>query len=414
MGKTVIANDLLTCSYLNAVAFVENPGIKISDEEKHFLLHHENPNKGTFVEDNYLGTQFCPPGHSTRFNKFTLKECRHLDNFRANIDELCGIHKQGLGLAANAAVVMRLPFGNVDQSTDILKHRIKQQKEHGDKSDKETYDRRIGIYYDDDYNLKFDKWFRKYVDDFAKGADIYQEKSYSNKIKRASFLSNLQQHVLRDCMVQGRMHNGQSLAELDVRLSHPKNQLKGHWSNLGATEMDFFTQAGPSWQDGKPGQGFKWWTYADMDAPGKCLATNMDAVNLLKSGICDGIECCYFDPPYGGQSSDYSVIYRFLEEYIYSQPLENLPHIQSSAKRFVGKKNYEEHFVEMLEAAQNINLWIFSYNDDSWKDIDYISGVIRQFKQSVIVETLTSDYRYLYRKKQGRTNKSSEYLIIAQ
>ena len=83
MGKTVIANDLLTSSYVNAVAFVENPGIRLTDEEQDFVLYHDNPHKSTFVEDNYLGVQFRDPSQECRFNKFTLKECKQLDNFNA-------------------------------------------------------------------------------------------------------------------------------------------------------------------------------------------------------------------------------------------------------------------------------------------------------------------------------------------
>lgn len=406
MGKRVIANDLLTSSYLNAVAFVENPGVKLSESEKEFLLNNQNSKKNTFVEDNYLGSDFRPPGKTCRFNKFTLKECHYLDNFRANIDELCGIHPQSLGLAANAAVVLRLPFGNVDQSTNIMKHRLKQQQEHG------KNDRRIGIYYDDEYNLKFDKWFRKYVNDFTQSKTPPPEGT-EQKIKRANFLVNLQQHVLRDCMVQGRLHRGQSLAEVDVRLKHQKNQLKAHYSNKGSTGMDFYTQAGAYWWDGKPGQGMKWWTFADMDLPGDCLATNMDVVELLKESYCQ-VDCVYFDPPYGGQSSDYATMYRFLEEYIYSQPLEELPHIQAHAQKFVKKRGYREHFCGMLDAAQHIPIWLFSYNDNSWKDINYICGVIKEYRSDVKSVVLDDKYRYLYRKQQGRTNKSCEYLIIAR
>ncbi len=408
MGKRVLSNDLLTSSYMNAVAFVENPGIVLAEDEKEFLLKNNNPDKGSFVEENYLGREYRKPGKECRFNKFTLKECQHLDNFRANIDELCGIHSQSLGLAANAAVVLRLPFGNVDQSNDILKHRKKQEKNYGKNSVKP--DRRIGIYYDNEYNLKFNKWFTKYVNDFNHG--VKGEVSHE-KIKRASFLVNLQQHVLRDCMVQGRFHHGQSLAEIDVRLKHQKNQLKGDWSHGGSTEMDFFTRAGTGSIDGKPGQGFKWWTFAGMQGKGSCLALNMDTVDLLKSGFCD-VDAVYFDPPYGGQSSDYATIYRFLEEYIYGAPLSELPHLQLNAQKFVKKRSYEEHFLEMLDAAKHIPTWMFSYNDNSWKDIDYISALIKKFKGDVEVIELTNKYRYLYRKKQGRTDKSSEYLIVAR
>lgn len=413
MGKRVLANDLLTSSYLNAVAFVENPGIQLSDEDKHFLLHNQNDSKGTFVEDNYLGTQFRDPDKEYRFNKFTLKECRHLDNFRANIDQLAGIYQQSLGLAANTAIILRLPFGNVDQSKDIMTHRNRQKNEYGKDSGK--HDRRIGIYYDEDMNLNFNKWFNKYVNDFINGMQPgrIDEQEYCSKIKRASFLVNLQQHVLRDCMVQGRFHRGQALAEMEVRLAHQKNQLKKHWSNDFSTEMDFFTRAGTGPTDGRPGQGVKWWSFADIRMPGNCLAVNMDVTELLASDFCE-VDCVYFDPPYGGSSSDYGQIYRFLEEYIYSAPLEDLPHIQAHAKKFVGRKTYEDHFRDMLTAASRIPIWLFSYNDNSWKDIDYITAIIKEFRKDTKVVVLTDEYRYLYRSKQGRTNKSSEYLIIAR
>jgi adenine-specific DNA methylase len=402
MGKRVISNDILTSSYLNSVAFVENPGIKLSDDEKSFLLNNNNPNKSTFVEDNYLG------GSSTsRFSKFTLKECRHLDNFRANIDELCGLYRQSIGMSANAAVIMRLPFGNVDASVDVLKHRVKQEEHYGKLS--KNHDRRIGIYYDDKLNLLFSKWFVKYLDDFTSGIN---SECAPEKIKRASFLVNLQQHILRDCMVQGRLNNGQSLAELDVRLSHPKNQSKNNWDRK-STEMDFHTKSGKcasGGTGGAPGQGLKWWTFSDINTDGSCVSTNMDVIDLLRMNI--KADCIYFDPPYGGQSSDYATIYRFLEEYIYSEQLENLPHIQS-ASRFSKRANYEDNFIEMLTCAKYIPIWLFSYNDSSWKSIEYIWDMIRQFKTNVKVETLNDSYRYNYRKKQGREKRSIEYLIVA-
>lgn len=403
MGKRVLANDLLTSSYVNAVAFVENPGIQLTDDDKEFLLHNQNSNKNSFVEDNYLAIQDRPKDKKCRYNKFTLKECRHLDNFRANIDELCGLHAQGLGLAANAAVVLRLPFGNMDQSYDIMNHRKKQEKMYGKESGQ--HDRRIGIYYDDDMNLNFNKWFNKYVNDFMNtGQHRYLSEQ---KIKRAAFLVNLQQHVLRDCFVGGRMNQGQVLAEVKVRLGHQKNQLKAAYDNDMSTEMDFFTQAG------KPGQGMKWWSFADLKLPGSCLAVNMDLIELLKGGFCS-VDCAYFDPPYGGQSSDYCSMYRFLEEYIYSKPLEELPHIQDFGERFVRKTNYEKNFTEMLEVAKHIPVWLFSYNDRSWKDIDYIYDIIKQHGREVVVEVLNHEYRYLYRKMQGRQDRSCEYLIIAR
>lgn len=107
-------------------------------------------------------------------------------------------------------------------------------------------------------------------------------------------------------------------------------------------------------------------------------------------------------------------MYRFLEEYIYSQSLEDLPHITQFGNRFVNKKEYEQNFIEMIESAKNIPIWLFSYNDRSWKDIDYIFDLIKQYKKNVVVEVLNKAYRYLYRKNQGRKDKSYEYLIIAR
>lgn len=397
MGKKVISNDLLTSSYMNSVAFVENPGVRLTDDEKEFLIKNKNKNKSTFVEDNYCGEGSV----SCRFKKFTKKECEYLDNFRANIDELCGIYPQSVGFAANAAVVMRLPFGNVDQSNDVFKHRLKQQKEHG------KHDRRIGIYYDDEMNLNFDKWFSKYVDDFTRG---FVDHSVSeNKIKRASFLANINRHILRDCMVQGRLNHGQVLAELDVRVNHKSNRPKGHYSNNYSCEMDFITNSDVS------GQGMRWWNFSDINYDGSCIATNTDILSLLKTP-CVNVDVAYFDPPYGGGSSDYASMYRFLEEYIYSQPLEDLAHIQANSSKFVKKKEYENNFCEMLTLAKNIPIWMFSYNDNSWKDIEYISNLISNFKKNVQTIVLDDNYRYLYRKNQGRgaESRSIEYLIIAK
>jgi len=407
MGKKVLANDLLTSSYLNAVAFVENPGISLSKEDKDFLLLHNNPNKGSFVEDNYLGVEFREQKKKCRFNKFTLKECHQLDNFRANIDELCGIHAQGLGMAANAAVVMRLPFGNVDASIDVLHHRKKQDGAYG-KSTK-NHDRRIGIYYDEELNLNFDKWFRKYADDFMKG----RVECLPEKIKRANFLANLQQHVLRDCFVGGRYNKGQAISELKERLAHQKNQLKADRTNDFSTEMDFITKDSGREKGGKPGQGMKWWGFTEVGFPGECLATNMHITDLLQAPFCQ-VDCVYFDPPYGSSASDYSVIYRFLEEYIYSERLEDLYHISGHGKDFVSKRSYESSFIDMIEAAKHIPIWLFSYNDKSWEGINYIADLLKQYKDEVAIEILDEDYRYLYRKRQGRDEKSSEYLIIAK
>ena len=48
-----------------------------------------------------------------------------------------------------------------------------------------------------------------------------------------------------------------------------------------------------------------------------------DIIDLLESKLIVA-DLLYLDPPYGGSSSDYSTLYRFLEEYLYEDKLENL------------------------------------------------------------------------------------------
>lgn len=76
IGKTVISNDILTSSYHNTLAFVENNSINLSQDEIDFLCKHDSPNKNDFVRSRYAGERFTP------------EEALFLDNYRANIDEL--------------------------------------------------------------------------------------------------------------------------------------------------------------------------------------------------------------------------------------------------------------------------------------------------------------------------------------
>ncbi len=284
-----------------------------------YVLHNENKHKGDFVESRYLGTQFRgenkPPGH---FNKFTPKECHHLDNFRANVNDIHDRYAKSLCLAANAAVIMRLPFGNADQSTDIMAHRLKQSQMYGEGT--ERHDRRIGIYYDNEYNLLFDKWFLKYLADFEKIVQKIQP----------------------------------------------------------------------------------------------CLSFRQDIMELLQRNKSNAdVDCVYFDPPYGGSASDYAAVYRFLEEYIICKSISQEGYIEMNGDRFVKKDHYEDNFREMLEAADNIPTWIFSYNDNSWKNVKHIVNIIGEYRNYVRLEVLSSDYKYLYRKKENERT-GQEYLIIAR
>ena len=83
IGKKIIANDLLSSSFLNAVCLVENPGAVLDRKDIAYLLGHANPNATDFVRSRWQ-------------KSFTPKEAGQLDNFRANVRELASQYAQSL------------------------------------------------------------------------------------------------------------------------------------------------------------------------------------------------------------------------------------------------------------------------------------------------------------------------------
>lgn len=95
LGKKVISNDLLTSSYYNAIAFVENSNLFLTQPEIDFLCNNDNPNKNSFVRDNY-STRFAP------------REALFLDNYRANVEIMDRLftNKEQVRIAKASAIVM--------------------------------------------------------------------------------------------------------------------------------------------------------------------------------------------------------------------------------------------------------------------------------------------------------------------
>ena len=86
MGKNVISNDILLSSYYYAKAFVENDFMKISEEQKDYLLNNENKDRSSFVEENF-------------HNRFTDNEAKFLDNFHANAKNLDNDYAEALAFS---------------------------------------------------------------------------------------------------------------------------------------------------------------------------------------------------------------------------------------------------------------------------------------------------------------------------
>lgn len=136
----------------------------------------------------------------------------------------------------------------------------------------------------------------------------------------------------------------------------------------------------------------------------KCF--NEDVIELINSGELQKIfidkdkSLIYIDPPYGGQSSDYSKLYSFLEEYVHMKPLNDIEKIQKF-NRYSKKKGYEEQFIDLLSLLKKVDLfdvWVLSYNESSWKPIEEIVSLLKTFKNIVIVKE--KKYQYNYRKNE--------------
>ena len=292
LGKNVFSNDLLTSSYLNAVAFVENNSLSLEGSEIQFLCENKNDDHKGFVRKN----------HGKRF---TDKEADFLDNYRANVDFLFR------------------PAATFNPPDNVIQH-------------------------------------------FS--------------IKHALAIVTIEHYVMNRCFLGGRLNSGQILAKLEHRLAHQRND---------GAEMTFKLDTLPVF-DGKT-----------------CVAKNMDCLAFLDS--IPEVDLCYLDPPYGGDQSDYASMFAFLEEYVYGVPIDEIPHIANS-KKFVSKKDFEQHFRDVLDrAAKKTGTIVVSFNDSSWASSDVVKRILGDYKKRV--DVVNMDYEYKYRKERS---DATEYLFIAR
>ena len=342
MGKKVIANDLLTSSAITAICLLENSKVALSSAEVQKLIEHEPDDVGTFVLDNY----------KDKF--FTEKECKFLDRYRRNIELFYG-DKLYCGIdLLNKATLASITNSNFTVYGKDLK-KIRSTHEVGKSF-----------------------WTEKWRDTTRKRRDVNNEIMFGPaieemymKYKSAYSLFAIENHVNQNCFLGGRYYNGQTIAQLDHRLAHQKNN---------GTEINDIDVS------------LKKVDKALIE--GESLVFNSDIIDLLSSGIVSA-DLIYIDPPYGGSSSDYATLYRFLEEFLYEDKLENLEHIQKGAKRFTKAKGYREQFEELLSHCDKFPVWLISYNESSWADLDTILDVIRNAGRSnIVVNKVPITYQY--------------------
>ena len=377
MGKKVYSNDLLTSSAITAVCLLENETLPITDDDIHFLCLNEPTDVGTFVLDNY----------KDKF--FTEKECRFLDRFRRNVEELCG-NRFYCGLDVfNKATLASIPNSNFSVYGKDLK------------AIRSTHDQEKSF------------WDEKWRDTTRKRRDSNNEIMFGKamtemvaKYKSAFSLFAMESHVNQNCFLGGRYYNGQTIAKLEHRIQHQKSHGR-EITDIPLAIADF-----------KP-----------MLCAGRGCVFNADIIELLQADIIEA-DLIYLDPPYGGASSDYAVLYRFLEEFLYEDKLENLEHIKKGSKRFARKKGYQEQFETLLSLCGGFKTWMLSYNESSYANLDTIVATIKNAgRQNVIVSAVPITYQYRKGKNEidleksketyfseghTYTQRGTEYLILAQ
>lgn len=354
MGKNVISNDLLTSSAITSICLMENDSIPITDEDIKFLCRNEPDNCRSFVFENY----------KDKF--FTEKECKFLDRYRRNIEILCG-DKFYCGLdLINKDALECIPNSNFTIYRNSLK-KISPTYEVGDLF-----------------------WTEKWRDTTRKRGvsnEIIPEPSVNkmcDKYKSVFSLMAIENHINKHCFLGGRYYQGQTIADLEHRLNHDKN--KGKDITDIPIQIDKFN---------------------NVLSDGKGIVFNADIIELLKGGIIEA-DLIYLDPPYGGASSDYSTLYRFLEEYLYEDKLENLEHIQKGSKRFSNKKVYQTEFEYLLSLCSKFETWILSYNDSSYANIDTIKSTINNAgKKSIKVIEVPIIYQY----RKGKNKVDSDHFF---
>ena len=103
-----------------------------------------------------------------------------------------------------------------------------------------------------------------------------------------------------------------------------------------------------------------------------------------------GIDLVYFDPPYCDSHADYQSFYHLLETFVmYWHEKRFVNSIKRyEPKRFSGfdkKSIVLESFQQLFALAQQIPIWLISYNDRSFPDINTLTTLIAPYREVRVV-----------------------------
>jgi len=143
------------------------------------------------------------------------------------------------------------------------------------------------------------------------------------------------------------------------------------------------------------------------------ISYNENILDLLPR--LSNIDLVYFDPPYCDSHADYQSFYHLLETYTeYWQDKQFINGIKRyDPQRFSGfdkKKDVIASFEKLFEYAQKIPVWLISYNNRSYPNIEDFTKIISKYKH-VSVESKTYNYG---RGGKGSVAGSQEILFICK
>ena len=240
----------------------------------------------------------------------------------------------------------------------------------------------------DNYPDKFSPEEAEVLDNYRDNIDLCIKTltGRDKEIKKASCFLSITHYILNRCFLGGRLNKGQVIAEFNHRVAHDRN--RGDLMAFNIAPLPLFKGNGSQ----------------------ICKSFNLDALVAVKEVLKNhSPQLVYLDPPYGQSQSNYADMYAFCEEYIYQDKIDNLPHIKEAAHKFSKKKNYKEHFSEVLNEIKDIPTWAISFNASSFEDAEGVVKLLKDFKKQVIVTNI--DHEYRYRKDRG---SAVEYLFIAR
>lgn len=125
------------------------------------------------------------------------------------------------------------------------------------------------------------------------------------------------------------------------------------------------------------------------------------------------VDLVYFDPPYCNSHADYQSFYHLLETFVeYWKDKQFVNGTKRyEPKRFSGFDKTREALAnlrKLFELSQNIPIWLVSYNDRSYPDINTMRAIIEPYRNVIIDQKTYS----MGRGGKGSVAGSSEILLI--